>query len=67
MNNNYTLFYFYTNTESPVCELITDELLTPVQESEYKDVFEFLDNHLIEVSNHVVEKVVKFTEEIISK
>ena len=67
MKNNYTLFYFYTNTESPVCELITDESLTSVQESEYRDVLEFLDNHMIEVSNHVVERLVKFTEDIISK
>lgn len=67
MKNNYTLFYFYTNTESPVCELVTDELLTSVQESEYIDVFDFLDNHMIEVNNRVVERLVKFTEEIISK
>jgi hypothetical protein len=67
MKKNYTLFYFYNNIENPVCELVTCESLTSGQETEYRDVYEFLDNHLIEVSNHVVEKVVKFTEEIISK
>jgi hypothetical protein len=67
MKNNYTLFYFYNNTESPVYELITDELLTLVDESEYSDVFNFLDNHLIEVNHHVVDKLVKISEEIIRK
>lgn len=67
MTNNYTLFYFYNNVENPVCELVGDDLLTPAQESDYRDIFKYLDNHMVGVSSRVVDKLIKFSEEILEK
>ena len=67
MKNNYTLFYFYNNAENPVSEIVGDDILNPLQESNYRDIFKYLDNHMFDVSSRVVDKLIKFSEEILDK
>lgn len=64
MNNNYTLHYIYDNLNDPASEFIEEGLFQPENLPGYRDIFLLLDNQLAEVNNHLVEKLIKVSEEL---
>ncbi len=64
MRNNYTLHYIYNNLNDPEAEFIDEKLFQPENSSGYREVFLFLDARLAEVSDHLVEKLISISDEL---
>jgi hypothetical protein len=64
MKKNYTFFYLVNSIETPAFELLDDDVFESVHEASYEEFFSFLDSHLAEISQTVVDRVFRYSDEI---
>jgi hypothetical protein len=62
MTRNFTLFYLFSNTEAYPSEILIDDSNASHEVS--GDIFAYFDKHLAEVSEDVVEKLIKFASDL---
>jgi hypothetical protein len=64
MKKNYTLFYLVNTIENPAFDLLDDDIFESGLEANYGDIISYLDSHLAEISQTVVERLIRYSDEI---
>ncbi len=65
MKKVYTFFFLYNNLEDPAFEFISNDYLNSVEGQEFHEIYNYLDNQAVQVSNQVVEKLINYGKEIL--